>query len=157
VKLAQRYFSLVPDFFVMNGDSFLELDFHEFMRFHREHDALITIAVRRVENASRYGTVQMDTRNRVSGFTEKTGTEAPGLVNAGVYIFNRAVLQHIPDGPASLERDIFPRLVGHGMYALEQNGMFIDIGTPEDYVRARLSSDLLYEAAICGRRDRGPF
>jgi D-glycero-alpha-D-manno-heptose 1-phosphate guanylyltransferase len=160
LKLAQGHLRDVSDFVVMNGDSFLELDFHQFIRFHREHNALISIAVRKVEHATRYGTVQVDTGNRVVGFTEKTGTQAPGLVNGGVYVLNRAVLQHIPDGPASLERDIFPRLVGHGVYALEQHGMFIDIGTPEDYARAQKLCHRLYQAAIpkshSGSHDRQP-
>jgi len=156
VKRAEPYLSLGPDFLVTNGDSFLELDFREFVCFHRKHGGLISIAVRKVENAARYGTVQVDTGNRVSGFTEKTGAQAPGLVNAGVYVFNRAVLQHIPDGPASLERDIFPGLVGYGVYALEQHGMFIDIGTPEDYARAQELSDRLYQAALSKPQPRSP-
>lgn len=158
VKLAERCLPADSDFLVMNGDSFLDLDFREFIRFHREHGGLISIAVRKVENATRYGTVRVDGSNRVTGFTEKTETQAPGLVNGGVYMFNRAVLRHIPDGPASLEKDIFPRLLGHGMYALEQHGIFIDIGTSEDYARAQDLSECLYQAAVpkprLGKRDR---
>jgi NDP-sugar pyrophosphorylase family protein len=69
-------------------------------------------------------------------------------VNGGVYIFKHAVLQQIPDGPASLEKDIFPSLLPSGVYALEQSGMFIDIGTPEDYARAQTLCQDLYQAAI---------
>jgi len=155
VKLAERCLPPGSDFLVMNGDSFLELDFHRFIRFHREHGGLISIAVRKVEDATRYGTVQVDTDNRVIACNEKTATRAPGLVNGGVYVLNRAVLQHIPDGPASLERDVFPQLIGCGVYALEQHGMFIDIGTPEDYALARELSDSLYEAAIPKSRSGG--
>jgi D-glycero-alpha-D-manno-heptose 1-phosphate guanylyltransferase len=151
VKFAERYLPRVTDFLVMNGDSFLELDFRKFIHFHREHGGLISIAVRKVENAIRYGTVQVHTNHRVTGFTEKTGTQVPGIVNGGVYVFNRAVLQHIPDGPASLEKDVFPRLLEHGVYALEQHGMFIDIGTPKDYVRAQELCDSLYRAALANR------
>ena len=86
--------------------------------------------------------------NRVTGFLEKTGDDGPGLINAGVYVFNRAVFEHIEDRPASLEKDVFPRLLDHGVYALEQCGMFIDIGTPEDYARAQRLCDRLYEAAL---------
>lgn len=148
VKLAERCLPDAPDFLVLNGDSFLEIDFHQFIRFHRAHGGLISIAVRKVENSARYGTVQVDSNHRVTGFIEKTAAQVPGLVNGGVYVFNRAVLQHIPEGPASLERDIFPRLLENGVYAFEQNGMFIDIGTPEDYVRAQELRDHLYEAAL---------
>jgi NDP-sugar pyrophosphorylase family protein len=148
VKLAGRYLSHDSDFLVMNGDSFLELDFSQFIRFHREHGGLITMAVRRVPDAARFGTVQMDVRNRVVGFREKTGAQAPGVINGGVYVFTRAMLEQIPDGPASLERDVFPRILDQGVYGLEQHGMFIDIGTPEDYARAQELSRSLYQAAI---------
>jgi len=160
VKFAERYLPQVSDFLVMNGDSFLELDFRQFIRFHREHGGLISMAVRRVPDAARYGTVQLDTLNRVVGFSEKTGARVPGVVNGGVYVFNRAILDHIPHGPASLEKDVFPRLLEHGVYALEQHGMFIDIGTPEDYARAQVLCRSLYQAALpesqFGPRDRRP-
>jgi NDP-sugar pyrophosphorylase family protein len=160
LKFAERCLPQVSDFVVMNGDSFLELDFRQFIRFHREHGGLISMAVRRVPNAGRYGTVQLDAGRRVVGFSEKTGAQVPGIVNGGVYVFNRAILEHIPNGPASLERDVFPRLLGHGVYALEQHGMFIDIGTPEDYASAQALYSSLYQAALpqpqVAARDRRP-
>jgi D-glycero-alpha-D-manno-heptose 1-phosphate guanylyltransferase len=138
VKLAQRYLRDVPEFLVLNGDSFLEIDFQSLMAFHRGRDgAIATMAVLRVENASRYGTVHVDAGCRITEFAEKTGSELPGLVNGGIYILNHSVLQQIPEGPASLERDIFPQLLDQGVYAQEQHGMFIDIGTPTDYARAQ--------------------
>jgi NDP-sugar pyrophosphorylase family protein len=89
----------------------------------------------------------MDALNRIVGFREKMGIPVPGRINAGVYLFNRAILQHLPDGPASLEQDVFPRLLEQGVYALEQHGIFIDIGTPEDYARAQDLFRSLAEAA----------
>jgi NDP-sugar pyrophosphorylase family protein len=148
LKFAESYLTQASDFLVMNGDSFLELDFRELIRFHQEHGGLISMAVRRVPDATRYGTVQLDTFNRVVGFREKTGSPFPGIVNGGVYVFKRTILQHIPDGPASLEKDLFPRLLEHGVYGLEQQGMFIDIGTPEDYARAQTLCHSLYRAAL---------
>jgi NDP-sugar pyrophosphorylase family protein len=142
VKLAQHYLAPVPDFLVINGDSFLEVDFHELLRFHRAHRGLISVAVLSVQDSGRYGTVQVGAGNRITRFEEKTGNASPGLVNAGVYAFNRALFEHIPQGPASLERDIFPMVLDRGVYALEQVGLFIDIGTPEAYAQAQ---------AICGR------
>jgi NDP-sugar pyrophosphorylase family protein len=147
IKQAERYLQEVPAFVVMNGDSFLEVNFSDLMECHRTHRAMATLAVLRVEDASRYGTVHVDGDGRVRRFAEKTGNSMPGSVNGGVYIFDRAVLQHIPERPASLERDVFPRLLDQGVYALEQNGMFIDIGTPADYARAQLLSDSLKAAA----------
>jgi D-glycero-alpha-D-manno-heptose 1-phosphate guanylyltransferase len=151
VKRAEHYLHDVPDFLVMNGDSFLEIDFCGLMNFHRTHGAMATMAVLRVEDTSRYGTVHIDASSRVRGFSEKTGSKTPGLVNGGVYIFNHAVFQYIPEAPASLERDVFPRLLDYGVYAEEQHGMFIDIGTPTDYARAQKLCDSLNEAALRGR------
>jgi D-glycero-alpha-D-manno-heptose 1-phosphate guanylyltransferase len=146
-KLAERFVSQAPDFVVMNGDSFLELDFGQLIRFHREHGALATIAVRPVPDAARYGTVHVGTENHVVRFSEKMGIPEAGVINGGVYIFNREVLHRIPDGPSSLEKDVLPGLLSHGVFALEQNGMFIDIGTPEDYVRAQALYESLSHAA----------
>jgi NDP-sugar pyrophosphorylase family protein len=148
VKLAQSYLRGASDFLVMNGDSFVEIDFWQLIRFHRRHSGLVTMAVLPVSNAARFGTVQMDAEGRVTGFAEKTGHEIPGLVNAGVYVFDQTLLEQIPEGPTSLEREVFPGLLSRGVYALEQHGMFIDIGTPEDYARAQQLRDRLYETAL---------
>lgn len=147
VKLAEGYLKQASDFLVMNGDSFLELDLRQFIQFHRGHSGLVSIAVRKVPDAARYGTVHMDANHRVVGFSEKTGAATPGIINGGVYVFNRAVLDQVPQGTASFEKDVFPRMLEQGVYALEQHGMFIDIGTPEDYARAQTLCQSLYQAA----------
>jgi D-glycero-alpha-D-manno-heptose 1-phosphate guanylyltransferase len=137
VKFAQRYLQDLPDFLVMNGDSFVEADFHGLFRFHRSHGGLVSMVAVEVENACRYGTVDIDDSSRVTRFLEKTGNQAPGVVSAGVYIFDRAIFEHIPEGPASLENNVFPGLLAQGVFAFKQKGVFIDIGTPEDYARAQ--------------------
>lgn len=148
IKLAERFLSQSPNFVVMNGDSFLELELRRLIRFHRERAGLVTIAVRRVPDAARYGTVHIDEQNRVTRFSEKMGIVEPGTINGGVYVFNREFLRHIPDGPSSLEKDVLPGFANQGIFALEQNGMFIDIGTPEDYARAQALYQSLSQAAI---------
>jgi len=146
IKFAEPLLRQESDFLVMNGDSFMEIDFQELIHFHRKSGGLATMAVVRIKNEMRYGTVRVTTANRVSGFTEKSEGDSTGLVNAGIYVFSRRLFDHIPEGPASLERDIFPKLLEHGVYALEQNGLFIDIGTPEDYARAQELSERLGQA-----------
>jgi NDP-sugar pyrophosphorylase family protein len=148
IKFAEQFLAQASDFLVMNGDSFLQFDFREFHRFHREHGGLASIAVRSVPDASRYGTVHLDRGNRVIGFSEKMGIQESGLINGGVYLFQRAILEHIPEGPASLEKDVLPGILENGAFALQQNGMFIDIGTPEDYARAQALFDSLSHAAL---------
>lgn len=146
VKFAETHLQSASEFLVINGDSFLEIDLGQFVKFHRMHGGLATVAVVVVENAGRYGKVLADSSNRVIEFSEKTGIESRGRINAGVYVFSRALLSHIPAGPASLERDVFPKILDQGVYAAEQHGMFIDIGTPGDYARAQVLLDRLYRS-----------
>ncbi len=77
VKFAERFLQGVPDFLVMNGDSFLEFDLNQLIQLHRTHGGLATMAVVSVENAGRYGTVHVDSGNRVTEFCEKTGKRFP--------------------------------------------------------------------------------
>ena len=78
VRLAAPYVREASEFVVMNGDSFLDLDFGRLVRFHRSHGGIATIAVFRVEETNRYGTVETDAGSRVTGFLEKTGERRSG-------------------------------------------------------------------------------
>jgi mannose-1-phosphate guanylyltransferase len=70
-------------------------------------------------------------------FLEKTGEAVPGEINAGMYALERSVLELIPPGEeVSIERDVFPRLVGEGLHGLRLDGYWMDIGTPERYLQA---------------------
>jgi NDP-sugar pyrophosphorylase family protein len=148
LKLAQRCLENESEFLVINGDTFLEIDFNEFILSHRKHGGVATMAVVPVENASRYGTVQVGADGRILGFLEKTGLKEAGIINAGVYVFSSPALALIPPGSVSLERDVFPLLMEQEFYAIEQRGMFIDIGTPDDYARAKKMFGRLADAAF---------
>ncbi len=151
LKLAEKYLQDTREFLVMNGDSFLEMDLSRLLEFHRAHGGVATMAVVPVANAGRYGTVQVDVHQRVPEFREKTGDDSPGLINAGIYVFGPALLKHIPPGQVSLEREVFPKFLGQ-IYALEQNGLFIDIGTPADYERAQQLFERLDQAVAPASR-----
>jgi NDP-sugar pyrophosphorylase family protein len=153
IKLAEPFLLQAPQFLVMNGDSFLELDVQQLIRFHTHYGGLATIAVHRVPDTARYGTVQIDAQNKIMCFREKMGMSDPGLINGGVYVFQREVLKHFPDGPSSLEKDVLPVLLEQRIFALEQNGIFIDIGTPDDYARAQDLYESLSRAAVSSSSD----
>jgi NDP-sugar pyrophosphorylase family protein len=133
---------------VLNGDSFLDVDLRALIRFHCRRRALVTIALARVADASRYGTVELDGDGRITAFREKSSAahrtpsaarQVPQHVNGGVYIMESSVLDMIPSGRfCSLERDIFPFLVRKELYGFAKAGYFIDIGIPDDYRRAQL-------------------
>jgi D-glycero-alpha-D-manno-heptose 1-phosphate guanylyltransferase len=148
VKLAKSMTGEAENVVVLNGDSFVKLDLLHLLALHKQRRAVATLAARRVDDASRYGSLKVDENSRVMAFLEKSSRPEPGIVNAGVYVFSRDIFEHIPDGNSSLEKDVFPNILKYGVYAVEQNGLFIDIGTPDDYHRAQAISDRLYEAAL---------
>ena len=151
LRLAENYLRTASNFLVMNGDSFLEINFDQFLRAHRRHGGVATMAVRHVDNAARYGTVEVQDHGRVRGFTEKKGLPVSGLINAGIYAFTPEIFSYIPEGRTSLETDVFPRLLDGKLYAARHDGLFIDIGTPDDYARAQVMWDRLQKAAISKR------
>lgn len=134
-------------FFVMNGDSLFDSDLHALMRYHRETNALATLALARVDDTQRYGAVEVDASGRIVSFVEKGKGSAQGLINAGIYVFRRTLLELIPDGQAvSLERAILPTLIGRGLYGLPSHGYFVDIGVPDDYLGLRSNPSRLLSA-----------
>lgn len=147
LRLAEPILRPVDYFVAMNGDSFMELDLRRLIACHHEFGGIATLAVTRQQDQTRYGTVLVDSKNRVTGFLEKTSGLSTGLVNAGIYVFSSRLFDFMPQGPSSLEKDVFPAALSHGVYALEQNGIFIDIGTPEDYAHAQKLGERLYQAA----------
>jgi len=127
-------------YFVLNGDTWFDGSLDELESFHAEHDAIVTLALAAVEDTARYGQVDFDDgTGELLTFNEKGRASGPGWINAGLYVLESSVLENLRDGqPASLEREIFPGLLGHGLYARPfEQATFLDIGTPEDLARAK--------------------
>ena len=124
-------------FLALNGDVLTDLDLTALMRAHDERGARATIGLYPVEDSSAYGLVECDPEGAVLAFTEKTGKEVPGEINAGAYVLERSVLDLIPSvRKVSIETEVFPRLVGEGLCALRLDGYWMDIGTHERYLQA---------------------
>jgi mannose-1-phosphate guanylyltransferase len=136
-------------FLALNGDVLTDLDLSTLLRAHRDWGAAATIGLHPVEDSSAFGLVHSDPGGAVLEFLEKTGERKPGEVNAGMYVLERSVLDLIPSGEnVSIERDVFPKLVGEGLHGLLLDGYWVDIGTPERYLQA--SWDIL-EARVATR------
>jgi mannose-1-phosphate guanylyltransferase len=124
-------------FLALNGDVLTDLDLTALLRAHEERGARATLGLCPVEDSSAYGLVHSDPEGAVLEFLEKTGEAVPGEINAGMYVLDRSVLDLIPPGEeVSIERDVFPRLVGDGLFGLRLDGYWMDIGTPERYLQA---------------------
>jgi NDP-sugar pyrophosphorylase family protein len=120
----------------MNGDTFWEADLRAFWIWHRRREAEASIVLARMADTSRYGRVGVDRLGRVHGFDEKA-VGGPGWINAGVYLLHREVIERLPRGqPVSIEREVFPTLVGRGLYGYRSRGRFLDVGRPESYQMA---------------------
>jgi NDP-sugar pyrophosphorylase family protein len=119
----------------MNGDAFARAGLDSFVDFHRSSGATISILLTFVHDVGRYGVVEADDDGRVRSFDEKPQSgDGGGYVNAGVYLFQRTAIEGIATGrPVSLEREVFPRECGRGLYGFRGSFPFIDIGTPESY------------------------
>ena len=139
IRLAAEKGLLGERFLVLNGDVLTDLDLTEHMRLHSERGAVASLALYPVDDPTSYGLVRKDDGGAVTGFVEKPepGEIDTDEVNAGAYVLERAVVDLIPAGRAvSIEREIFPQLVGQGLYGLRLEGYWMDIGTPERYLLA---------------------
>ncbi len=134
------------EFLALNGDSLVDFDLSALAAFHHDRRALATLVVVQAPTSSsrRYGAVHLDDAGQILGFSEK-GEEPTchqgtvGGINGGAYLFREDVLDYIPPGMTlSLEKEIFPQLVGRSFYGFDSGGYFIDIGVPEDYRRAQI-------------------
>ncbi len=148
VRLAADLGLLGERFMVLNGDVLTDLDLTALQRQHAETGAVITLALYPVEDPTSYGLVRTGPNGEVLGFLEKPGPEQidTDQINAGAYVVERSALDLIPAGRAvSIEREVFPRLVGHGLFGRRLEGYWMDIGTPQRYLQA--SWDIL-EGAV---------
>jgi len=123
--------------FVLNGDTWLALDFAGMLKAHVDMGATLSMAVRLVPDVARFGAVRLE-GGRVTGFEEK-GRSGPGYINAGVYLLDREVMSGAGLPWAfSLEHDFLAKqLATLAPLAYPTHGDFIDIGVPEDYQRAQ--------------------
>ena len=128
---------------VINGDTFFEVDLIDMQDFHIQKDNDFTLAARPVKDVSRYGQLLLDEQNRIVGFGEKA-KKGPGLINGGIYLFGIDFFRDKTSAQKfSFEKDVLEKCVEKeefGAYISSQ--YFIDIGTPEDYRKAKIAKDI---------------
>jgi mannose-1-phosphate guanylyltransferase len=126
-------------FLALNGDVLADLDLTALVQAHSEYGARATLGLYRVEDPTDYGMVTIADSGEITEFLEKpeSGDAGPADINAGVYVLERSVLELIPAGRAvSIEREVFPRMIGAGLYGVRLDGYWLDIGTPQRYLQA---------------------
>ncbi|HEY2966768.1 MAG TPA: nucleotidyltransferase family protein [Casimicrobiaceae bacterium] len=124
------------DIFVLNGDTYAELDFRAMLRAHVHGGAQITMAVCQVPDVARYGALVVSD-GIVRGICEK-GQSGPGCINAGTYVLGPELTDRLPHGAFSFEQDVLmPEMKSIRPLAFPVLGLFVDIGVPDDYARAQ--------------------
>src|SRR5215213_5162241 len=138
VRLAYDEGLLEERLLVLNGDVLTDIDLTAELDQHERTGARATLALYSVEDTLSYGVVPTADDGQVTEFIEKGGGDAPtDRINAGAYVLEREVVESIPAGRAvSFELEVFPSLIGSGLYGYDAAGYWIDIGTPERYLEA---------------------
>ncbi|HEX3434973.1 MAG TPA: NDP-sugar synthase [Solirubrobacteraceae bacterium] len=159
-------------FLMLNGDVLTDIDLSAQIAQHEQTGAKATLSLVPVADPSAYGLVHLNEDSSVRDFVEKPSPDAidTNLISAGAYVLNREILGLVPaDRNVSIEREVWPLLVGNGLYGFASESYWLDIGSPERYlqgtfdiiegnvqtaVRERLGSDWLAiddHAEIAGR------
>jgi D-glycero-D-manno-heptose 1,7-bisphosphate phosphatase len=138
---------LDPQFLMLNGDSWFEINYRQLdVELAARPEAVGAIALRRLDDATRYGVVALDGQ-RITGFLDRPPGPGPGLVSGGVYALRRRIVERLAPH-CSLERDVLPELSGDDqLLGSIFGGYFVDIGVPDDLARAR--------SEVPSRRRRG--
>ncbi len=132
---------------VLNGDLLSGHDLGAQLAVHEKADAAVTLHLVEVADPARFGCVPTDGGGRVTAFLEKTPNPVTNRINAGCYVFRRAVIDQMPAGAVvSVERDTFPALIAAGEVVMgyPDSSYWLDVGTPEAFVQG--SRDLVLGA-----------
>jgi mannose-1-phosphate guanylyltransferase len=125
-------------FLMLNGDVLTDLDLTAQLEQHARTGAVGTLGLVGVEDPSAYGLVRLEPDNAVREFVEKPAPDQidTNMISAGAYVLERRILDLVPpDQNVSIEREVWPRLVGDGLYAYPHQAYWMDIGTPDRYLQ----------------------
>jgi len=136
LKLAEPM--LDERFLMLNGDVLTDIDVTAQIAQHERTGALATLALVPVPDPSAYGLVVLEEDRSVREFIEKPTAEQvqTNLISAGAYVLEREILELVPsERNVSIEREVWPRLVGRGLYGYPSDSYWLDIGTPARYLQ----------------------
>jgi mannose-1-phosphate guanylyltransferase len=136
LKLAEPM--LDERFLMLNGDVLTDIDLSAQIAQHLDSGARATLSLVPVEDPSAYGVVVLEEDRSVRDFVEKPSPDKidSNLISAGAYVLEREILELIPPArKVSIEREVWPRLIGDGLYGFPSESYWLDIGTPERYLQ----------------------
>jgi mannose-1-phosphate guanylyltransferase len=125
-------------FLMLNGDVLTDIDLTGQIAQHTRTGAKATLALVPVEDPSAYGLVHLEEDRAVRDFVEKPSPDRvdTNLISAGAYVLEREILELVPRGRnVSIEREVWPQLIGAGLYGFPSESYWLDIGTPARYLQ----------------------
>ena len=139
--LSLKHLSNANPFLLLNGDTFFDIPITGLLKYHLTRGAAVTFSLFQTSEKERYMGMQLSDDGRILSLGDKKN-QSDALANGGVYIVDPLAFNCYPaptKQAISLESDIFPELLKSeaGMWGYQSNGLFIDIGVPEDYFRAQ--------------------
>lgn len=138
--MAEEIAKINDTFVVLSSDALTDINLNRLVEFHKQKKALVTIALSPVAEVREFGVVIQDRDERITGFQEKPAPEAAlsNLANAGIYVFEPAVLKLIPAGHYDFGRQLFPRLVAEqaALYGYKMVEYWSDVGGLDKYVQS---------------------
>lgn len=127
-------------FAIVNGDNLFDIDLKKMHEFHKENNAVVTIALTKVEDPSKSGVVKLD-GNKIIEFVEKPkkGEEPSNMISSGYYIAEPEIFDYVDKKDfVMLEKDVFPKLAEEGkLFGYYHDGKWFDTGTHESYERVK--------------------
>jgi mannose-1-phosphate guanylyltransferase len=142
-------------FLMLNGDVLTDIDLSAQIAQHERTGARATLALVPVEDPTAYGLVHLEEDRSVRDFVEKPSSDRidTDLISAGAYVLQREVLDLVPaDRNVSIEREVWPRLIGDGLYGFPSESYWLDIGTPERYLQGTF--DIIEGNVVTAVRER---
>lgn len=137
IKNVEKYVN--GSFVAFNGDAISSINVRDIIEYHKKKKGIGTIALWKVKDVSHFGVVELK-GDRILSFKEKPKPdEAPSdLINAGVYVLETEIFDYIePNKTVSIEKEVFPKIIGKGLYGFSFKGYWIDVGRPETYLEAQ--------------------
>jgi mannose-1-phosphate guanylyltransferase len=125
-------------FLMLNGDVLTDIDLSAQIAQHERTGAKATLSLVPVADPSAYGLVHLNEDRSVRDFVEKPSTDAidTNLISAGAYVLQREILQLVPpERNVSIEREVWPLLIGNGLYGFPSESYWLDIGSPDRYLQ----------------------
>lgn len=122
------------DIFIINGDTFFDVDLKEMYQFHKKNSSKLTLAIKDMEKFDRYGSLILE-EDKIIKFEEKKYIDK-GYINGGIYLIDKNLLIQEKKESFSFEKEILEnKNFQIEKYGYKSEGYFIDIGIPEDYYR----------------------